>query len=97
MPAEVDIGSLIWRKPGLHNNRPCIAGTGITVRCFAVWNNCGWTPEEIAVEYPHITLAQVHGALAYYYSNKEEIDRDIAENDAAEEEFKRQMQPEMHR
>ncbi len=30
--------------------------------------------------YPHITHAQVHDALSYYYDNKEEIDRFIVEN-----------------
>jgi ABC-type oligopeptide transport system ATPase subunit len=27
----------------------------------------GMTPEEIALEYPHLSLAQVHAALAYYH------------------------------
>jgi len=38
----------------------------------------GMTPEEIALEYPHLTLAQVHAALAYYHANRDEIESDIA-------------------
>ncbi|MEG4809213.1 DUF433 domain-containing protein [Microcoleus sp. F8-D3] len=39
-------------------------------------------PEEIIAEIPHLNLAQVHAALAYYYANKEQIDTDIAAEDA---------------
>ncbi len=41
----------------------------------------GMTPEEIA-EIPHLNLAQVHAALAYYYAHKEQIDPDIAAGEA---------------
>jgi len=34
----------------------------------------------LVARFPHLTLAQVHDALAYYYDNREEIDRDLAEN-----------------
>jgi hypothetical protein len=37
------------------------------------------SPQEIALEYPHLTLAQVHAALAYYHVNRDEIETDIAE------------------
>lgn len=37
----------------------------------------GLTPEEIAVQYPHINLAQIYAALAYYHANRDEIDREI--------------------
>lgn len=50
---------------------------------IAGWHNQGWIPEEIAANYQHISLAQVHAALAYYHLNKEEIDADIE----AEERF----------
>src|SRR4051812_36165406 len=36
------------------------------------------TPEEIQQELPHLSLAQVHAALAYYYAHQEELDADIA-------------------
>ena len=37
----------------------------------------GMSPDEIVSEYPSITLAEVHAALAYYYENRERIDADI--------------------
>ena len=77
MAAMTDIGSLISRTPGLHGGRPCIAGTGVTVRRVAVLHNMGEIPEEIATNFGHLSLAQVHAALAYYYANKAEIDADL--------------------
>jgi uncharacterized protein (DUF433 family) len=77
MATETGIGSLISRRPGLHGGRPCIAGTGVTVRRVAVLHNMGESPEEIAGDYGHLSLAQVHAALAYYYANKSEIDADL--------------------
>jgi len=41
----------------------------------------GLTPEEIHDAYPHLTLAVIHAALAYYYDHRTEIDAQIA-NDA---------------
>ncbi|HYL98052.1 MAG TPA: DUF433 domain-containing protein [Blastocatellia bacterium] len=38
----------------------------------------GSSPEEIYFQYPHLTLAQIHSALAYYYDHKNEIDSEIA-------------------
>jgi uncharacterized protein (DUF433 family) len=37
----------------------------------------GETPEEIAGDFGHLSLAQVHAALSYYYANKAEIDADL--------------------
>ena len=36
------------------------------------------TPEELHEQYPHLSLAQIHAALAYYYDHQEELDADIA-------------------
>lgn len=84
MATVTDIGSFIFRKPGLHGGRPCIAGTGVTVRRIAVLHNMGETPEEIAANFGHLSLAQVHAALTYYYANQAEIDADL---DAEEREY----------
>jgi len=50
MPAAVDIGSLIARSPEIRKGRPCIAGTGVTVRRIAGWYNLGLTAEEIVAK-----------------------------------------------
>jgi uncharacterized protein (DUF433 family) len=38
----------------------------------------GWGPEEIQANYPHLSLAQVHAAFAYYYDHQEDCDTQIA-------------------
>ena len=78
MPTVVDIGTLIERSPEIRQGRPCIAGTGVTVRRIAGWHNLGLTPEEIAAKIEHLTLAQIHAALAYYHANREAIEADLA-------------------
>lgn len=87
MALVVEIGTLIDRDPGIRGGRPKIAGTGLTVNRIAGWYKLGMTPEEIALEYPHLTLAQVHAALAYYHANREEIDGDSAREEAAAAEW----------
>ena len=96
MPATFDIGSLIERTP-VKQGRPCIAGTGVTVRCIAAWSSHGETPEEIATGYPHLTLAQVYAALAYYHANREEVDQDLAAEEAFVDEIVRRRQSETSR
>ncbi len=34
----------------------------------------GWSPEEIHFQHPHLSLAQVHAALGFYYDHKSEMD-----------------------
>ncbi|MBR8833712.1 MAG: DUF433 domain-containing protein [Stigonema ocellatum SAG 48.90 = DSM 106950] len=77
-----DIGTLIDTHPGIHGDRPLIAGTGVTVRRIAIWYKQGYSAEEIADQIGHLTLAQVYAALTYYHINREEVDADIAEQEA---------------
>lgn len=37
----------------------------------------GYTPEQEVDHFPHLSLAQVHAALSYYFDHKDEIDRHI--------------------
>ena len=76
--ATMDIGTLIARTSDVRGGRPCIAGTGVTVQRIVGWYKLGLSPEEIAAEFGHLTLAQVHAALAYYHANREEIESAIA-------------------
>lgn len=82
MVAAVDIGTLIARSPEIRNSRPHIAGSGITVHRIAGWYKLGYSPEEIAEEIDHLSLAQIYTALAYYHANREEIDADLATDQA---------------
>src|SRR3989442_10231048 len=38
----------------------------------------GWSAEEMHFQHPHLSLAQIHAALAYYYEHQEQLDSDIA-------------------
>lgn len=37
----------------------------------------GWSPEEIHFQHAHLSLAQIHAALGYYYDHKAELDEKI--------------------
>lgn len=39
----------------------------------------GSSTEEMHIQYPHLSLAQIYAALTYYHDHKELIDRTIAE------------------
>jgi uncharacterized protein (DUF433 family) len=84
MPTVTDIGSLIERVSGLRGGRPVVAGTGVSVHRIAGWYKLGLSPEEIAENFGHLSLAQVHAALAYYHSNREEIEGYLRDEDAAD-------------
>jgi len=51
----------------------------------------GWSPEELAYQHPHLTLGQVHSALAYYWDHQEEIEADIQRREALVEEIRREV------
>src|SRR2546423_14706496 len=37
----------------------------------------GWSPEEMHYQHPHLSLAQIYAAMAYYYDHKVDIDTQI--------------------
>ncbi len=89
MSASTDIGTLITRSPDIRGGRPRVAGTGVTVRRIVSWYQLGLSPEEIADRVGHLTLAQVHAALAYYHLNRDEIESDLAGEQAEQERLTR--------
>ena len=40
----------------------------------------GWSPEEIHFQHPHLSLAQIHAALGYYYDHKDELNAQVERN-----------------
>ncbi len=85
MAKVVDIGAFIVQTPEIRGGRTRIASTGVTVRRIVGWYKLGLSPEEIADKFGHLTLAQVYAALAYYHANREEIEADIAGEEAETE------------
>jgi uncharacterized protein (DUF433 family) len=58
--------------------RVWIEGTNTRVVQIAIDKYAhGWPAEEIQAQHPHLTLAQVHAALSYYYDHQAEMDAEI--------------------
>lgn len=80
MTTTIEIGTLIVKTPGTCGGRPRIASRRLSVQQIAVLSTREkLTPEEIVQEYESLTLAEVHAALAYYYTNLEEIEGYLAD------------------
>lgn len=71
----------IWRKKGICGGDAAIRGTRFPVRSVVNYVlRQGMLPEELVEEFSYLTLAQVYGALSYYYDHQKEINREIEEN-----------------
>jgi len=77
MQTLTDIGTLIVRTPRTCGGRPRISGTRITVQFIIKEIRVGVTPEEILENKPHLTLAGIYAAIAYYWANKELLDAEF--------------------
>lgn len=68
-------------SPDVCGGSPAIAGTRFPVRSVVHFVlRLGLTAEELADRFPHLTLAQVHDALAYDYDHRAQIEADITAN-----------------
>jgi uncharacterized protein (DUF433 family) len=75
-------------------NVPWIAGTTMKVVELVVSQQAyGWSPEEMHWQYPHLTMGQIHSALAYYWDFKDEMDADIQRRFELAEDLRRQGTP----
>ena len=83
----------ITSRPGVCGGKPCVAGTRIRVWDVAVLAQSGQSPDEILSAYPHLTLADVHAALAYYYDNQQAIDQQNADDEQFVEQLKQTLGP----
>lgn len=62
----------------LEDGVPYIADTTMKlVELVTAQQAYGWSPEELAFQFPYLTLGQIHAALAYYWDHKAEVDADI--------------------
>ena len=71
------INTLLVSSADVCGGRLRIDGTRITVNQIAVLYKQGYNAEEIADQYPHLTMAQVYAALSHYHANQEEIEADL--------------------
>ncbi len=74
---------LIVKTPGVVGGRARINNTRLAVWLLIGWIQLGWTDEDLLQGYPSLTPESIAAVKAYYAINQEEIDQDIAENDAA--------------
>jgi uncharacterized protein (DUF433 family) len=51
----------------------------------------GWSPEEMHRQHSHLSMAQIHAALSYYYEHQDEVDADIERRDRYVEELRAQQ------
>lgn len=49
----------------------------------------GYTPQQIQEAYPHISMAKIHAALAYYYEHQAELDAKIEREARVAEELRK--------
>src|SRR5262249_32701898 len=72
----------IEKTPGVCGGRACIAGHRIRVMDIAVLHEKrGLAAEEIAREYPGISLADVHAALTYFLDHRAEIEDEFRQDE----------------
>ena len=79
--------------PGTCGGKPRIAGTRIRVSQIVLLTEQGQSPDEIIASYPHLALADVYAALAFYHDNREAIDREIRDTDDHYFQMKNVTQP----
>jgi len=64
---EIDATGVAW-----------IAGTNTKVKEVVLDKLAyGWSAEEMHFQHPHLSMAQIHAALAYYYENQDKLDEEI--------------------
>lgn len=72
---------------------PIIAGTTMKVKELVAerlaW---GWSPEELLINHPYLTLGQIFSALAYYADHQAEIDQAIKEDVRYVDELRRKAE-----
>jgi len=69
----------ITYKEDIGGGKAIISGTRTRVSNIIAYYKLGLSAEELAKEFPHLTLSQIYDALSYYYEHREEIDKEIDE------------------
>lgn len=72
------------------SNAPVIVGTRIKlVELVAAIKAYGWSPDELSQQFPHLTLSQIHSALAYYWDHQQQLDAEAARRLQSAEDLRR--------
>jgi uncharacterized protein (DUF433 family) len=67
----------IVATPGTCGGRPRIDGTRISVQVIAEYYHLYHIVDRILEALPHLTYAEVHAALTFYFDHQAELDEEI--------------------
>ncbi len=70
--------------------KPHISGHRVRVQDIALWHEkLGFSADEILIQVPSLTFSDVYAALSFYFDNKEQIDKDILDEQNYSENFQK--------
>ncbi len=76
------------------NGVPIIVGANTkVVELVTEIHAYGWSPAELHFQHPHLSLGEIHSALAYYWDHQQEIDADREQRLREVEEMRRAAGP----
>jgi uncharacterized protein (DUF433 family) len=82
------------RKNRAGQDRAYIAGTRTRVQdVYVLAEIHAHTADQIVEQLPHLTLGQVHAALAYYFDHREQILHELREDDEFVQALRQQTGP----
>ena len=75
------------------DNVPMLTGTHVKLVEIVLDHLAhGSDAQEIHREFPHLSLGQIHSALAYYYDHQDEVDAEISQRMQRSEELRRKFE-----
>jgi uncharacterized protein (DUF433 family) len=87
MSLALDSRIVIDKK--IKGGKPCLAGHRIAVQDIVIWHERqGMAIDSIASDFD-LSLTDIYIALAFYYANRESIDRTIREDELLAESLKK--------
>ena len=90
MSTAVQLDAILVRTPGVCGGRLRIDGTRVTVHQIATLYKRGESAEDMVQHFPHLALGQIYAALAYYHSDRDAVEKELAEEQAEAERLERQ-------
>jgi uncharacterized protein (DUF433 family) len=80
--SQAAVNTIELRQNRAGRPRAFIAGTRVRVQDVYILSELqDKTPDEIVAALPHLSLFQVHSALAYYFQHRDAILQEIREDD----------------
>lgn len=80
------------RTPGICGGRLRIDGTRMTVNQIVTLHKQGSSAQEIVEQYPQRSLSEIYTVLAWYHAHKDEFDKELADEAAAEEQLRTEFE-----